>query len=118
MNKELTIKERIEARLDELINKYDYTALDKNVEKFLRENADKFKFFPFIGPLFETSLALEYDKDSGEFLDIDIVYENDKIVLNLFKVIGIGKDGIETEIEDISFEEMIEEINKFHEKKS
>jgi len=114
MDKKLTIQEQINIRLDELINHYDYKTLNKNIEKFLRENANKFKHFPFIGPLFESDLALEYDKDSGDCLDIQIEYQNNKIVLTLFKVLGIGENEVETEKEDISLEDALKEINKFH----
>jgi len=113
MDKKLTIEQQINTRIDELINHYNYKKLDKNVENFLRENANKFEYFPFIGPLFDSDLALGYDKDSGDCLDIDIVYENNKIVLTLFTIIGTGENEVETEMEDISLEDALKEINNF-----
>lgn len=110
----MTTEEKIITRIDKLINYYNYKKLDKNVENFLRENANKFEYFPFIGPLSESDLALEYDKDSGDCLNIDIIYENNKIVLTLFIVIGTGENEVETEIKDISLENALKEINNFH----
>lgn len=99
--------EKIKNRLDKIINYYKFD-INQQVLSFLLGISYKFDYLPSIAPISDKYLQLEYDKNDN-CLDFEILYK-DKIIINMFKSIN----GNEIEVDNISTELMIKEVNDFN----
>jgi len=105
-----SVKEKIEKRLKDLKEKYSYL-IHKDVLLIINKIANQLEHFPFISPLYENDLVLEYD-NGDNFIDFDIYNTKEGVLIDMEEVI----DNILVTKKNIDYNNISQLVNIFFKK--